>query len=165
MPSQNKIDWDTYFMIQCFVVSMRSIDTTKHGAIIVDKNNRILSCGYNGNISGIDDSTIPSTSPEKYPYRVHAEENAILFLNQPLFSGTKIYVTGRPCHKCTRMIAQKEIKHIIYGPQSSKCVDLEDIKASEKMIKDKKIKVTIYNDIHKLISFTNSLLERINIIT
>lgn len=157
----DKVDWDTYFMTQCFLISMRSTDTTKHGAIIVDESNRILSCGYNGNLQGIDDSSIPTTSPEKYPYRIHAEENAILFLNNPLPENTKIYITGRPCHKCTRMIIQKGIKHIIYGPQKSKCVDLEDVKASEKMIKDKKIRVTVYDDANKLNIFTEQLYERI----
>ena len=131
-----KPDWDTYFIMQCFLISMRSPDTTKHGAIIVDKNNRVLSQGYNGHILGIDDNSIPNTRPQKYPFKIHAEENAILFLNQPLQEGTKIYVTGRPCHKCTRMILQKGIRTIIYGPQQSVCVDEEDLKASTKMIND-----------------------------
>lgn len=130
-----KVDWHTYFITQCFLISMRSTDSTKHGAIIVDKENRVLSCGYNGHIVGIDDSIIPQTRPEKYPFKIHAEENAILFLNQPIQEGTTIYVTGRPCHKCVRMILQKGILNIIYGPQESVCVDPEDIKATDIMVK------------------------------
>jgi dCMP deaminase len=145
-----KPDWDTYFITQCFLIALRSPDTTKHGAIIVDKNNKVLSCGYNGHLINIDDSSVPTTRPEKYPFKIHAEENAILFLNQPIFEGTKIYVTGRPCHKCTRMILQKGIKTIIYGPQKSNCVDEEDIKASDKMIKDTTANLIEFTDVDKI---------------
>jgi dCMP deaminase len=157
-------NWDLYFIAQCFLISNRSPDSTKNGAIIVDKDNRVLSQGYNGHISGIDDSLIPNTRPEKYPFRIHAEENAILFLNQPIFEGTKIYVTGRPCHKCTRMILQKGIRTIIYGPQESVCVDGEDVKASQKMIDDCKAKVTIYNDIEAIKKEFNKLVNRMTTI-
>jgi dCMP deaminase len=153
-------DWDTYFIAQCFLISMRSPDTTKHGAIIVDRDNRVLSCGYNGHISGIDDSLVPTTRPEKYPFKIHAEENAILFLNQPISRGTKIYITGRPCHKCTRMILQKKIKTIIYGPQESVCVDQADIDATDFMIKQKKAKFIKFDKTKQLKEFINSYIKR-----
>lgn len=131
-----KPDWDTYFLAQCFLISMRSIDpSTKHGAVIVDKHNRILSTGYNSPLRGIDETKIPHTRPEKYPFYIHAEENAVLALGENAFlENAKIYVTGRPCHKCMRMILQKGIKTIIHGPQGSKCVDVEDYNASQLMV-------------------------------
>lgn len=121
---QEKIDWDTYFMAQCFLTSMRSPDpSTKHGAVIVDENKRILATGYNGPIAGIDDSTVPLTRPEKYPHLPHAEENALLSLGVVRLPKGRIYITGQPCHKCLRMILQKGIRHIVYGPQTSKMID------------------------------------------
>ena len=61
-----KPNWDDWFMAQLFVIAMRSIDTnTKCGCIVVDKNHRVLSSGYNGPPGGCDDSQIPMTHPEK----------------------------------------------------------------------------------------------------
>lgn len=159
-----KPDWHTYFMAQCFLISMRSPDTTKHGAIIVDKDNRVLSQGYNGPIDGIDDSKVPMTRPEKYPFLIHAEENSILSLNGPVPEGSKIYVTGRPCHKCTRMILRKGIKTIIYGPQGSHCVDPEDIKATDFMIREKKAALIKYDTLQKLKQFIIDYTKRMGAI-
>ena len=154
MKKPYKIDWDTYFMAQCFLVSMRSVDpSTKHGSVIVDKYNRILSTGYNGPIRGINDSKVPLTRPEKYPFLPHSEENALLSLGVPILEDGKIYVTGKPCHKCMRMILQKGIRHIIHGPTFSHCIDKEDAEASAFMIKETKAKITEYTDVDKLANF------------
>jgi dCMP deaminase len=156
-----KVDWDTYFIAQCFLVSMRSIDpSTKHGSVIVDKYNRILATGYNGPIRGINDSLVPLTRPEKYPFIPHAEENALLSLGVPILEDGKIYVTGKPCHKCLRMILQKGIRHIVYGPLGSKCVDEEDQKASNNMIKWTGAKIVEYTNIERLKEFLNEYMNR-----
>ena len=157
----NKPDWDTYFMAQCFLVSMRSADTTKHGAIIVDDTNRILSCGYNGPVDGMNDSIIPMTRPHKYAFMIHAEENAILSLNSPVPTGSKIYVTGRPCSKCTRMILRKGIKHIYYGPQESNCVDNDDIEASNLMISQKGAYLIKVNKTPEMLGIVEETLNRL----
>lgn len=46
---------------------------------------------------------------------IHAEENALLAYNGPASDlvGATIYVTGKPCHKCLRMILQKGIRNIV----------------------------------------------------
>jgi len=133
------IDWDSYFMAQCFLTSMRSPDpSTKHGAVIVDEHNRTLATGYNGPIAGIDDSSVPLTRPDKYAHLAHAEENALLSLNITRLPKGKIYITGQPCHKCLRMILQKGIRHIIYGPQTSKMIDETEINACNLMLQQTK---------------------------
>jgi dCMP deaminase len=158
-----KIDWDTYFIAQCFLISMRSIDpSTKHGCVIVDKYNRILATGYNGPIRGMDDTKVPLTRPEKYPFFPHAEENAILSMSIPILEDGKIYVTGRPCHKCMRMILQKGIRHIVYGPLGSKCVDDEDQRASDFMVQQLKPIVKEYTRLDDLKAFVNKFADRIN---
>lgn len=97
---------------------MRSIDpSTKCGAVLVSKQKKILSTGYNGPIKGSQDHVVPLIRPAKYAHILHAEENCLLAYNgsnQDL-EGATIYVTSRPCHKCLRMILQKGIKHIVYG--------------------------------------------------
>ena len=103
--------WDEYFGLLVQVIAMRSDDAeTKVGAIVVDHKNRIVATGYNGTPRGTD---LPKTRPEKYPYMVHAEENALLFAPEDLFN-CRIYILGMtPCNVCARMIIQKGITEVI----------------------------------------------------
>ena len=107
----NRLTWDEYFGALVQVIAMRSDDeNTKIGAVIVDKKNRIISTGYNGTPRGTD---LPKTRPEKYPFMVHAEENAMLF-SQGDLTGCRIYVLGMtPCNVCARMMLQMGIEEVI----------------------------------------------------
>ena len=84
------ISWDEYFMGIAHLSAMRSKDpNTKVGACIVDKNNKILSVGYNGFPIGLSDDKFPwgregGFKDTKYAYVVHAELNAILNSNTNL---------------------------------------------------------------------------------
>ena len=84
MKRTDYISWDQYFMGIAMMSAERSKDpSTQVGACIVDKNNRILSMGYNGMPAGCDDDTMPwgkSGAPldNKYFYVCHAELNSIL---------------------------------------------------------------------------------------
>lgn len=132
-----KINWDSYYMSQAFLISQKSIDpSTKHGAVWVSKYNRILSVGYNGPIQNIDDSKVPLTRPDKYAWFIHSEENALLSYRGDMegISDSKIYITGRPCYRCLRMIIQKGIKKIIYAGVGSFCIDDEDLKVQAQML-------------------------------
>ena len=115
----DRISWDDYFMLQAFVISTRSHDPdTQHGSIIVDKDNIVVSQGFNGWPRGFNNDQIPVTRPEKYSGMVHSELNAILCSKRCL-SGTKLYVTGPPCEKCWLSIIQSNIKKVVYGPIKS----------------------------------------------
>lgn len=122
-----KESWDKYFLEIAKKVSTRSIDeSTKHGCILV-KDKRILSTGFNGPISNIDDSKVPQTRPEKYYYFIHSEINALLFCNEDL-SGATAYITGFPCSSCFIALAQKNIKRIVYGNRMAKCISEDEKK-------------------------------------
>jgi len=132
-----KINWDVYYMTQAFLIAQRSIDpSTKHGSIWVSKNNIPLSVGYNGPLRDIDDNKVPLTRPHKYPWLIHSEENCILSYtgDNGEIKNSKIYITGRPCHRCLRMIIQKGIKTIIYAGVKSKCIDNDDMNAQKEML-------------------------------
>jgi len=139
-----RMSWDIYYLSIANVVSMRSIDpSTKHGAVIVSKNNRILSSGYNGPIKGSDDDAVPLTRPEKYYHLLHSEENCLLAYSgssQDIAEST-CYVTGRPCHKCLRMLIQKGIKRIVHSGKFSLVIDEDDMKAQELMLKNSDVKI------------------------
>jgi len=111
-----KIPYDDYFLTMCYLVAQRSPDpSTKCGAVLVSGERKILSTGYNGPIKGSDDSMIPLERPAKYAHLLHAEENCLLAYNGSYqdIVGSTMYVTGRPCHKCLRMILQKGVKRIV----------------------------------------------------
>ena len=88
------------FMDMAFLISKRSIDpSTKHGCVIVDDQNRVVSMGYNGPVQGIPHDLIDWSRPKKYAWMLHAEENAVIFAKQSL-EGCTAYVTGPSCPSC-----------------------------------------------------------------
>ena len=136
----DNISWDEYFMSIAILSSMRSKDpNTKVGACIVSTEHKVLSLGYNGMPTGIDDREIPwgreskmsSILDTKYPYVCHAELNAILNSNHNL-QGSTLYVTLFPCNECTKACIQAGIKKIIYI--SDKYHDSEQEIAARKML-------------------------------
>jgi dCMP deaminase len=113
----DKPNYHDYFLTIAYVVAQRSIDpSTKCGAILVSEDKRILSTGYNGPIKNSIDGVVPLERPWKYAHILHAEENCLLAYSgstQDLANST-MYVTGKPCHRCLRMILQRGITNIIH---------------------------------------------------
>jgi len=117
------LTWDEYFMHLAELSAMRSKDpNTQVGACIVNKENRILSIGYNGAPNGFSDDVFPwdregDELDTKYPYVCHAEFNAIMNFagNKALFEDARVYVTLFPCNECAKAIIQSGIKEVIYS--------------------------------------------------
>lgn len=128
------IDWDSYFLRLCEVVSLRSKDpSTQHGAVLVDEFHRVVSTGYNGGCRRIRDSDIDWSRPNKYSFVIHAEENALWTADRRNLEGCTLYVTGMPCSRCMLRMAHAGVSRIVYGGKSSVCVDEEDWKTSLKI--------------------------------
>ena len=54
------ISWDEYFMGLAHLSAMRSKDpNTQVGACIVDRDNKVVSIGYNGTPRGCNDNEVP----------------------------------------------------------------------------------------------------------
>lgn len=116
-----RLSWDEYFMSLAFLVRMRSPDSqTQHGSVLVDRENKIVSTGYNGFLPEAADDCIPNKRPYKLQYVMHAEVNAILSASCELKS-CKIYVTGLPCNDCLKMIIKAGIKNVIVGDVKHNC--------------------------------------------
>jgi len=116
----NKIGWDDYFMNIVQAISIKSPDPrTKHGCVIVNKNNQILATGYNGYARGVDHDWMPKDD-KKYLITIHAEENAIINATQSLVGiGCKIYVSGKPCVQCLTKLVSIQPSEIIIGDTKS----------------------------------------------
>jgi dCMP deaminase len=123
-------DWDSFYIAMCFFIARRSIDPhTKHGCVVVDKNNKILSTGYNGPPPGLADTTLDLTRPGKYKSMEHAESNAILNSRGCILEGCTFYITGHPCSACFRQMRIVKAAKIIHGGQGSQCVAEDDVNA------------------------------------
>jgi dCMP deaminase len=120
---ENYSSWDESFMLHAVVTANRSKDPSSQvGAVLVGKNNRILSLGYNGAPNMWDDDKFPwgrkadVETHTKYPYVIHAETNAILNYkgdNKDL-DGATVYTTLYPCQNCAKFLAQAGIKRVVY---------------------------------------------------
>ena len=162
----NRPKKEIYYLSIAYVVAQASFDpSSKCGAVIVSKDGRILSTGYNGPLKHSKDEEIPLTRPEKYCHFIHGEENAILAYSGSYqdIAGATIYVTGRPCHRCLRMIIQKGITKIIYSQNHTKVVDKADMEAQIIMLKHHpEIEITEITDnsgVQSLLTRTNEYIE------
>ena len=120
-------DWDNHFLGQAFLTSLRSPDVqTKCGCVIVERKNRIiLGQGYNGFPRGLCDKQLPKKRPEKYPWMIHAETNAVLnCMSRP--EDAVAYITTHPCFDCLLLMWQSGIKEVIYATNGPKPDMLEN---------------------------------------
>ena len=125
------ISWDEFFMSVAIAAQRRSKDpNTQVGACIASTNHRILSVGYNGTPSALNDDFFPwgtSDDPlqDKHNYVVHAEANAIISASRNECIGGDIYLVGHDaktgailsdatsCSMCRRMIINAGIKRVV----------------------------------------------------
>lgn len=120
---EDYISWDEFFMGIAELAAKRSKDpSTQVGCCIVDKENRILSIGYNGAPNNFPDDNLPwaregeNINDTKYPYVVHSELNGILNYrgSKKDLVNARLYVTLFPCNECAKAIVQSGIKEVIY---------------------------------------------------
>ena len=106
-------DWDKYFLQIAHLASTRSPDEqTKVGCLIVDKKKHVLSMGYNGFLAETESDDLPKKRPDKYPWMIHAEQNAV---SNMVSRGENLtaYVTARPCLVCSKLLWQNGIRRIV----------------------------------------------------
>jgi dCMP deaminase len=105
-------NWIDYFLGLAKVISQRSHDIhTQHGCVITDQNNRILGVGYNGFPRGLDDEKLPKNRPDKYPWMVHSERNALSNCVVRPDNGIA-YVTGQCCNDCIMALWQEGVQTV-----------------------------------------------------
>ena len=149
MKRDNYISWDEYFMGVALLAAKRSKDpNTQVGACIVDKDNYIVSVGYNGMPLGCSDDEFPwerqgGTLDTKYAYVTHAELNAILNSKTANLEGSTVYVTLFPCNECTKALIQKRIGKIVY--LDDKYHDTDTSEAARRMLDSAGVKYERYD--------------------
>ena len=112
---ENRLDWEEYFMSLAFLASCRSPCERLHVGCVIVKNNRVISTGYNGFISGAPHESIIRDGHEQAT--IHAEQNAIADAAKRGVSidESTMYITHYPCINCCKMICSSGIKKVIYN--------------------------------------------------
>ena len=107
--------WDHRFLdLARFIARWSKDPSTKVGCVIVDDMKRIVSTGFNGLASGVED-TIERLENRDIKYRmvVHAERNAIIDAKRNLAGMTAYVWPIMPCSECAAMIIQAGIGKVI----------------------------------------------------
>jgi dCMP deaminase len=131
--AKSRPEWDEYFMNIAVAVAQRANclrGDYRVGAVIVNDEYRVLSTGYNGTPTDmqncIDEGGCTFCAEKKLKgvaelsidscICVHAEQNALLAAARfgIAIDGATIYTTVQPCSTCSKELAQTNIKRIVY---------------------------------------------------
>lgn len=107
--------WDMRFLEIARLISTWSKDpSTKVGAVVFDRDNRVVSLGYNGFPKGVEDSESRYADRDtKYRMVVHAEMNAIMFAQRSLAGCSIATYPFMPCSNCAASIIQSGISRVV----------------------------------------------------
>ena len=125
----NKQKLQKVYMIMAEEISTLSYCNRQKVGCIIVKDNNILSMGYNGTPTSMDNECEDITtdlylknigideeiSTTKW-YVLHAESNALMKIATSTQSsvGSILYTTVSPCKECAKLIIQAGIKEVIY---------------------------------------------------
>ena len=146
----DRYKWDMRFMQLAKHISSWSKDpSTKCGAVIANKK-RLVSFGFNGFASGVDDDN------DKYKDRdfklaivVHAEVNAVLFA-KGMTEGCTLYTYPFTCcSNCAAIMIQAGIKRCVSIVESEDVLSRWSISLNhtKNMFKEANIDLTLYDSI------------------
>lgn len=133
----DKMSWDDYYMALATAASLKSKDSTKVGAILVDPEGAVILTAFNGPPKGVVDSPDKFVRPDKYMYASHAEVNLVAFAARRgiMTIGCSVYCTHLSCASCARTLIQAGIKELVYGEGRFMDID-HDRKFTEQMFQE-----------------------------
>jgi dCMP deaminase len=117
--------WDQYFLKMAMLISERSTCLRHHVGAVLVRDRRVLSTGYNGAASGLQDCTelgclrdeqgIDSGTRHEVCRAIHAEQNSIIQAGQHGvgIAGATMYCTHSPCLICAKMIVNAGIVRVV----------------------------------------------------
>ena len=103
-----------YMSVAKIFAGLSHDDQYKVGAVIV-KNGQILSQGWNGMPSGMDNTTRFGAGYTR-PEVIHAEANALMKLakNGGSADEASLFTTHSPCYTCAGLVVQAGIRRVVY---------------------------------------------------
>ena len=116
MPSQ--IDLDKTYLKMAHEWGQLSKAKRKKVGCLVIKDGQIISDGYNGTPSGMDNECEYEYNGKLItkPVVLHAESNALMKLakSNNNSNGATIYLSLSPCFDCSKLIVQAGISRVVY---------------------------------------------------
>ena len=123
-PRNNKrLDQTNHLMTLAKFLAMRTDDpTTGVGAVITNERMEIVGLGWNGfpkkarygEFARASDKD-KDAQDKKYPFVIHAEQNALMMRNTKKIEGGTLFVTKTPCNECTPLLEMQGIKTVVLG--------------------------------------------------
>ena len=115
-----------HLMKLAFFLAERTDDPRKGvGAVLINRDKDIVGLGWNGfptkSLYGEfpraadKDPPVGERVDKKYPYIIHAEQNALLLRNTKNIVDATLIVTMTPCDDCTPLIEMQGIKTVVLG--------------------------------------------------
>ena len=115
-----------HLMKLAFFLAERTDDPRKGvGAVLINRDKDIVGLGWNGfptkSLYGEfpraadKDPPVGESVDKKYPYIIHAEQNALLMRNTKNIVHATLIVTMTPCDDCTALIEMQGIKTVVLG--------------------------------------------------
>ncbi len=114
-------DWNTFWMKQAYLYSERATCDRRHVGCVLVRDNRLISAGYNGSLSGLphcdDDGHLYLEGRSGCQRTSHAEANAISQAARIGHStdGSAAYVTTLPCLTCFKLLHMAGVRKIYYA--------------------------------------------------
>ena len=114
-------DLASHMMIFAKMLARQTDDPKKGVGAVLIKRKEFVSLGWNGFPSkalygefprASDDDKAPET---KFPYVIHAEQNALLVRNTKDLTDGVLFVTKSPCDECAPMVKLSGVKTIVVG--------------------------------------------------
>lgn len=107
-----------YYMDVAYQYASRSTCIKRKVGAIIVKDNRIVSCGYNGLARNSENCTkkncILKDNGKCAKFPIHAEVNSCLFAAPEERKNATMYITCQACSSCASIIANSGIITIIY---------------------------------------------------
>ncbi|WP_084772377.1 deoxycytidylate deaminase [Nonomuraea candida] len=125
---RDRPDWDTYFLLIADAVALRGdCERDRVGAVLVSRDRRIVSTGYNGVRSGLpgcierpcDRVSKALRGEEICPgysdcRSTHAEANVLLYADWSACQDARLYTSRQPCTSCLKLIRAAGIRLVVY---------------------------------------------------
>lgn len=122
----DRVSWDDTWLAVAHNVAMRSrCSRAQVGAVVVSSNQRICATGYNGPAASwphegecsewcprARGETALDNAYDSCP-AIHAEANALLYVDRSQVEGGTVYVTGAVCMQCAKLVSNSGVARVV----------------------------------------------------
>lgn len=111
-----RISRDEMLMRMAIAAALRSTCSRAHVGVVIAREGRVLSTGYNGAPAGMDHCNHTHDLESGCQVAVHAEANAIAYAARygMKIGGSELFTTLSPCVSCSQLIVNAGIERVVY---------------------------------------------------